>query len=350
MKKVKYFFWLCSGANRSLLKKCTTEGSKYAGIGATIFFTGIFAALAGAYALFTVFENYLVASLFGLIWGLMIFNLDRYIVSSMRKEGNARKEFFTALPRIILAILISLVIAKPLEMKIFEKEINSELELMEQKSFAEKEIEIRQRYQNDQKFLNEEIGIYKAEIDEKTIKRDELRALAQQEADGTGGSLRRNAGPIYQIKKADADRVDGELSQLMAKNNGLIKANLEKLKTMDNEIASELNNIERDSLNGPAARMDALSHITSKSHAVWLANWFIILLFIAVETAPVFVKLISPRGPYDHLILIEERGVESMMYEHLAKQNVTTKKRTRNYPELEKEYIDIKLSASLNRG
>jgi len=350
MKKVKYFFWLCSGANRSLLKKCTTEGSKYAGIGATIFFTGIFAALAGAYALFTVFENYLVASLFGLIWGLMIFNLDRYIVSSMRKEGNARKEFFTALPRIILAILISLVIAKPLEMKIFEKEINSELELMEQKSFAEKEIEIRQRYQNDQKFLNEEIGIYKAEIDEKTIKRDELRALAQQEADGTGGSLRRNAGPIYQIKKADADRVDGELSQLMAKNNGLIKANLEKLKTMDNEIASELNNIERDSLNGPAARMDALSHITSKSHAVWLANWFIILLFIAVETAPVFVKLISPRGPYDHLLLIEERGVESMMYEHLAKQNVTTKKRTRNYPELEKEYIDIKLSASLNRG
>ena len=176
MKKVKYFFWLCSGANRPLLEKCTTEGSKYAGIGATIFFTGIFAALAGAYALFTVFENYLVASLFGLIWGLMIFNLDRYIVSSMRKEGNARKEFFTALPRIILAILISLVIAKPLEMKIFEKEINSELELMEQKSFAEKEIEIRQRYQNDQKFLNEEIGIYKAEIDEKTIKRDELRA------------------------------------------------------------------------------------------------------------------------------------------------------------------------------
>ena len=162
--------------------------------------------------------------------------------------------------------------------------------------------------------------------------------------------MRRNAGPIYQIKKADADRVDGELSQLMAKNNGLIKANLEKLKTMDNEIASELNNIERDSLNGPAARMDALSHITSKSHAVWLANWFIILLFIAVETAPVFVKLISPRGPYDHLLLIEERGVESMMYEHLAKQNVTTKKRTRNYPELEKEYIDIKLGASLNRG
>ena len=123
MDKLKYFFWLCSGANRPLLEKCPTEGSKYVGIGATIFFTGIFAALAAAYALYTVFENYLIAGLFGLIWGLMIFNLDRYIVSSMRKEGNSRKEFYTALPRIILAVLISLVIAKPLEMKIFEKEI-----------------------------------------------------------------------------------------------------------------------------------------------------------------------------------------------------------------------------------
>ena len=125
MKRIKHFFWLCSGANRPLLEKCPTEGSKYVGIGATIFFTGIFAALAGAYALYTVFGNYYVAVIFGLVWGLMIFNLDRYIVSSMRKEGNPAKEFYTALPRIVLALLISLVIAKPLEMKIFEKEIES---------------------------------------------------------------------------------------------------------------------------------------------------------------------------------------------------------------------------------
>ena len=148
MKKIKFFFWLCSGANRPLLEKCPTEASKYVGIGATIFFTGVFAALAGAYALYIVFENYITSILFGIVWGLMIFNLDRYIVSSMRKEGNTNKEFYTALPRVILAVLISLVIAKPLEMKIFEKEINSELELMEQQSFAQKEQLIKQRFQD----------------------------------------------------------------------------------------------------------------------------------------------------------------------------------------------------------
>jgi hypothetical protein len=115
-------------------------------------------------------------------------------------------------------------------------------------------------------------------------------------------------------------------------------------------MASEVKLIQRGKMNGPAARMDALSNITSKSNAIWLANWFIILLFIAVETAPVFVKLISPRGPYDHLLLIEERGIENIMYEQVATQNVRVKKRTKNYPVIEKEYIDAKLEASLNRG
>ena len=157
MKRLKYFFWLCSGADRCLLERCRTEGSKYAGIGATIFFTGLFAAFAGAYALFTVFENYFAAVFFGLVWGLMIFNLDRYIVSSMRKKGFPKKEFYTALPRIILAILISVVIAKPLEMKIFEKEINAELDLMEQQAFIKNTDMIQESYAEEKQQLNTEI-------------------------------------------------------------------------------------------------------------------------------------------------------------------------------------------------
>lgn len=350
MKTIKQFFWLCSGANRPILEKCPTEGSKYVGIGATIFFTGIFAALAGAYALYTVFENYYTAISFGIVWGLMIFNLDRYIVSSMRKEGNKRKEFYTALPRIMLALLISLVIAKPLEMKIFEKEINSELELMDQKSLAEKEAQIKLRYKADQQTLNLEIEALKIEIDLKTEKRDALRKAAQQEADGTGGSMKRNAGPIYKIKKADAERVDAELNDLLVQNQALIDAKYSRLEEMNKSIEGDIQNLVRGSMHGPAARMDALSNLTSKSDAIWWANLFIILLFVAIETAPVFVKLISPRGPYDHLLLVEERGVETIMYEHLAKQNVEVKKRTVRYPDLEKDFIDTKLTTSLKRG
>lgn len=90
MRRLKEFFWQCAGAQQTLLNNCPSESSKYVGIGATILFTGIFAALAGGYALYTVFDLYWIAALGGLLWGLMIFNLDRFIVSSMRKNGQVQ--------------------------------------------------------------------------------------------------------------------------------------------------------------------------------------------------------------------------------------------------------------------
>ena len=36
--------------------------------------------------MFTVFEDVWISAGFGILWGLMIFNLDRYIVSSIKKR------------------------------------------------------------------------------------------------------------------------------------------------------------------------------------------------------------------------------------------------------------------------
>jgi hypothetical protein len=59
------------------------------------------------------------------------------------------------------------------------------------------------------------------------------------------------------------------------------------------------------------------------------------------------VKLISPRGPYDHLLLVEERAAETEMYETIATQNKTVKGRTLNYPEKEKKFVDERLENGL---
>lgn len=56
-----------------------------------------------------------------------IINLYRFIVSTIRKRDRFSSEFLQATPRIILAIIIAIVISKPLEIKIFEKEINTVL-------------------------------------------------------------------------------------------------------------------------------------------------------------------------------------------------------------------------------
>lgn len=330
-----------------MLEKCPTEASKYAGIGATIFFTGLFAALAGGYALYTVFDSAWIASGFGLLWGFMIFNLDRYIVSSMRKESKPGREWLLASPRIILAIIISLVIAKPLELKIFEKEIEPELVVMEQQAYAKQEGQLKLRYIPVLDSLKGEVTALKSEIIAKTLKRDELQKLAQEEADGTGGSKRRNLGPIYKIKKADADKAELELRQFSAQNERRIALLEESISSNDSLMTAELLALDKKKLNGPAARMEALDRLAEQSSAIQWATWFILLLFIAIETAPVFVKLISSKGPYDNLLKMEEHKFTSQEIEELGKTNAQTKERTASLAQHERTFIIDRLDAEL---
>ncbi len=318
MTKIASFFLICSGADRSLLEKCPTETNKYAGMGATIFFTGLFAALAAGYALYTVFDQVSAAVVFGLIWGLMIFNLDRYIISSMRKVGNMRQELWMATPRIMLALIISIVIAKPLELKIFEKEIAPELTVMEQEAYARQERELKLRYIPHQDSLKAERDALRGEIGARKRTRDELVRIAREEADGTGGSMRRNPGPIYKIKKADANRADAELRRMQDAYGPRIARIETALAASEAAMGRDLAAMERSTIDGLAARLEALSRITAASDAILWAHLFIMLLFIAVETSPVIVKLISPRGPYDSLLRVEEHAFEVAEAEAIA--------------------------------
>jgi len=350
MNRISEFFWMCSGAHLETLRKCPSESAKYAGIGATIFFTGIFAAVAGGYALYTVFDNVWWALLFGLIWGLMIFNLDRYIVSSMRKEGAAWKQFMTAVPRLLLALLISFVIAKPLEMKIFEKEIYEELVVMHQETKMEQENVIESRFASERERIQLTISKLQEETQTKAGIRDELARIAREEADGTGGTMQRDAGPIYRIKKADADRAEQEYLSVRSRNDSLIAIQRTELNAIEASARNERTGINLDIADGPAARMEALSRLTQESDAIWMANIFIILLFLAVETAPIFVKLISAKGPYDNEIRIVEYPHQTSRISSLARNTAEHRNALEDLPEFDRNHANEKLDALLKSG
>ncbi|WP_315814427.1 DUF4407 domain-containing protein [Paraflavitalea speifideaquila] len=90
--------------------------------------TFVLAAISSGYAIYSIFNNIGWTFLFAIIWGLIIFNFDRFLVSTMRKYGvSRRKQFWMALPRVALALLIGVTIARPLELKIFEKEIDTKV-------------------------------------------------------------------------------------------------------------------------------------------------------------------------------------------------------------------------------
>jgi len=331
MNNLRNFFWFCSGANQNLLKRCPTESSKYVGIGATVFFTGVLAAISAGYALYTVFESFWGSFFFGLVWGGMIFNLDRFIVCSMKKRGNFWQEFKVAVPRLFLAILLALVISKPLELKIFEKEINRKIDSKKSEETIKAKTAINNGFPEITE-LEKKISVLKNEI----ISKETYRNQKQQEYDferfgkktaGTTGIP--GIGTNAQKKEVQLNEAETDLKQTVSRNQPKIDQHEIDIKQLylsrDNEFSNQKPNI--DKYDGLAARIDALGVLSSESNAMNLANIFLILLFIAIETSPIFVKLISAKGPFDDLLEKHEHSIENFKIEQMSKLNQKTNER-----------------------
>ena len=199
---IQRFFILCSGADTAILDSCSKgEQTKFAGIGATVFFTAIMAFIASSYALYVVFDNVYIALLFGLIWGLLIFNLDRFIVSTLKKRNQFKQELLQVSPRIVLAIIIAIVISKPLELKLFEKEIDQVLLEEKNELSLANQSQLALQYQPKIDALNNQILLLKEEVNQKKIETDALYDTFISEAEGTAGTGLLGKGPVYKEKE-----------------------------------------------------------------------------------------------------------------------------------------------------
>ncbi|MEO9481078.1 MAG: DUF4407 domain-containing protein [Maribacter dokdonensis] len=316
---IQNFFILCSGADSELLKTCAKgEQNKYAGIGATVFFTAVMAFIASSYALYTVFDNVYAAVFFGLIWGLLIFNLDRFIVSTIKKRGNFGQEFLQAVPRIVLAVIIAIVISKPLEMKIFEKEINQVL--LEQKNdltLANKD-QLALQYTPKITQLNNDITDLKSEITEKEKETNTLYDIYINEAEGTAGTKLLGKGPVYAEKREKHDAALAELQALKTTNAEKITDLEAQITALNTEYANVVKNSQPviDGFDGLMARITALDELP------WMPSFFIFLLFLAIETSPIIAKLLAPKGEYDIKLEEEESVLATWVAQKLAQRKL----------------------------
>jgi len=314
MKKITRFFWFCSGAHIDTLKKYPIEHNKYVGIGATIFFTALFASLSGGYAMYFVFNGDAFAVgfaiLFGLIWGTAIFNMDRYIVSSINKEGTTNQQILQASPRILLAIMIGIVISRPLELKIFDKEIRQKLKTSYLKGQHRKIDTLEKTYQQKYAMEMGKNGDLKKEKDslERDINRS--RYLLNQEVFGdktnqtsgiTGyGTYAKQKQSVLEEKETRLKEVTQNLGQM----DNYLAARKDYEGLNSTRLFSEHQLDSLSSIAGFSDRNWALGQLTYNENGTrdldtYLAIAFIGYLFILFECLPVFVKLMSPKGPYD---------------------------------------------------
>lgn len=338
---LKRFFIICSGSDTQILEDCSQgEQNKYAGIGATVFFTALMATIAASYALYTVFDNLFTAIFFGFIWGVLIFNLDRYIVSTIKKTGNVVDELIQATPRIILAIIIAVVISKPLELKIFEKEINQVLLERKNDMTLANKTQIAEQFTPNITALKSDITNLQNEISAKETEVNTLYDTYISEAEGTAGTKLLGKGPVYKEKREKHDAALAELQQLKASNK-------EKITVIENQIAQLQDNLETqitdtqpiiNNFDGLMARVNALGELP------WLPSFFVFLLFLAIETSPIFAKLLSPKGAYDFKLEDQETAVKTHVLQNKKQREVMLKA---DYAINDRIYTDIESEEEL---
>lgn len=314
MNNLKKFFYWCAGTHTETLNKYPEEHSKYFSIGVTIFFTGLFAALAGGYALYFIFSGndfaVLYALVFGLIWGLAIFNMDRYIVLSIDKSKNGYKQFLQALPRIILAVIIGIVISRPLELKIFDKEIKEHLRVEYLKKQQATIDTLNSTFEKKYEVEYKQLYATKTEVDslDKSIKNDRIKLnheIFGTKTEETSGKM--GYGPYAKMKEESLKKQEIYLDTLRSRAQ-LKEAELHNRKQneglLDVKILSDASLDSVVNVSGFADRNAALSklHLNpdgTTNDSTQYAVIFIACLFIFFECLPVFVKLMSSRDPYD---------------------------------------------------
>ncbi len=337
------FLWWCAGAHQQLLKEFPSEHSKYSGLGGVILATFVLASISAGYAVYSVFGSWGWTIIFGLIWGLIIFNFDRFLVSTMRKYGvSKRRQLWMAVPRIALALLIGITIARPLELKIFEKEIDTKVTE-----------NIHKKIQMNDSLLHIE---NQALMQETTAGRDRLYArklniedtlhrLQQayvQEADGTGGSLQRGIDNLTRLKLSAYNAARVQFAPELQQLGNDIRTQDSLLQIANHSLEDKRKKYEADTRAniGFLERNKALSDLSGEEPSVFWTSLLLSLLIILIEVGPILSKLIMPVGPYDIALAKEELTNMAAAENEMRKDKELVSEKKRSFYQKQKEMSD----------
>ncbi len=338
------FLWWCAGAHQDLLKEYPSEHAKYSGLGGVILATFVLAAISAGYAIYSVFGNITWTILFALIWGVIIFNFDRFLVSTMRKYGISKnKQLWMAVPRMALALLIGVTIARPLELKIFEKEIDTRVAqnmhnkiLLNDSLLQRENTALMQTAEAERnRLMNRKLAL------EDTLHR--LQQAYVQEADGTGGSGQRGIEQLTQLKmnayQAALLQFTPELRQLETNIHAQdtilasAKASLEdKRKQYEGTVKNNVGFLERNK---------ALTDLASEESSVLWTSLLLSMLIILIEVGPILSKLIMPTGPYDIALAKEELVQMAASENEIRKDKEVNSEKKKVFYQKQKEISDL---------
>lgn len=354
LRRPRHLLARLAGAQPDVLRKARTDRVKYTAMGGVLLTTSGVAAVSATFALNSTLNLALpVAITAGLAWGLVILNLDRMLIVSITRQSGWLRNLSAAVPRLLLAFVIGSIVSVPLVLRIFQPEINGELQVLHAENLIAAQEKLDQQYADigpmQQKVDNlqaiasgqaqpsvaddPDVKAAQSRVDIAQAAFDKADAAAQCELNGTCGTGQRGVGEAYRQAKAKADAAkaeldaanaalndatakarakisDGTASNMQAAKDELatLKPRLEKRKAEREQAQARLDSGELNS-EGLLARLEALDRLTAGSANMRLANYALLSLFLLIEVLPVLVKLLSLVGKeslYDRVLAKDE--------------------------------------------
>lgn len=349
--KFREFLWFCAGADLQLLKHCPqSEQIKEEGIGGVVLATAVLAFLSSSYAFFRVFNpgtsegapigTVLASLFFGFVWSLIIFNLDRFIVSSSGHGDGTEKitwdEFLGAIPRLLMAIIIGFTLSKPLEIRVMQSELDAELKIrvseylyggVDRKTGQKNEgaIASEKKRWDDEVAKVEEVQFKEFNAEKKKLN-DDIDELAKnlikaqddytKEVQGASGSRRYGFGPGAQALETKKNELTKQKEEAIAKLKKWEEDNAEKIKTRDKELDAVSKNHDKKikEIEDTADHMGGLVNRIVWAHELFpTVSWALTLLLLSIEVAPILYKLMIRNGPY-HYLTENQREIVAARY------------------------------------
>jgi len=119
---------ILGGADGTVLDEVPTETPRFVQMFFVLAGTALVSAISMMFALMTgVRVGAWVAVPLAIVWALIIFNLDRFLTSTMRSTRNVWRLIGLAIPRVIMAAIIGIVVAEPLVLQVFHNDIAREV-------------------------------------------------------------------------------------------------------------------------------------------------------------------------------------------------------------------------------
>ncbi|WP_051386075.1 DUF4407 domain-containing protein [Actinokineospora inagensis] len=382
-----------AGARPEILAKAPGDLTKHAVMGGVLLSTAGLAGVAAFFALASTLDlPWWIALISGLIWFVIILNLDRMLVVTLNNTTGWRA-VGVAVPRILMAAVIGTVVATPLTLQIFQPEINAELQTMRAEAVTQVQVKLNEAYkqidalQAQEKQLQDAIagrgtGAVSADQDVVAAQAvyDKAQATyldaeraAQCELNGGCGTGRPGIGEAYLTARAAADqaiavrddakrkldnatqvatsRIQQSASAAATdaeKKLGAVQSDLAAAEERKRQATGQALDAEGGNT-GLLARLEALDRITDGHATASAAKWALSLLFFLIEVLPVVGKLltmIGKRTVYDLVLARHDEEIDNKDQLDSAARRQIDKDDADAVVLLAKQQTDAKVKAS----